>query len=152
MRPKWTVGREVVAAGHYTGGAFDGADTVPYNGVSDALDLWDKSLSDRRLTILDGDRFSSSKVERWFRERGHPTIVAHLTASAELLAARRLQRGSNQNAAWMKGRATKAERFARRFASPTTIVIDQSITSVEVARLIDRIAASEHWAKEPPPS
>jgi predicted GTPase len=35
--PKWTISDAVVAAGHYTGHTFDGADRVPYSGESEYI-------------------------------------------------------------------------------------------------------------------
>jgi hypothetical protein len=124
-KPKWTVvPGAMVAAGHYTGGTFDGADTVPYNGVEASLDSWaeDPALHGCPLTVFDGDRFSLEKVARFFDRssvagQGRPgpgvtLAVAHLVAPELLLAERRAGRGSNQNPNWMLGRATKSRRFA----------------------------------------
>lgn len=112
-KPKWTVRPgELCAAGHYTGGTFDGADTVPYNGVEAALEYWGTILRDLPLTIFDGDRFSHPKALAVVLSTMQARVV-HLTAPPEILAERRARRGSNQNAAWMAGRATKAKRFAQ---------------------------------------
>lgn len=113
-KPKWTIiGNDIAAAGHYTGGTFDGADTVPYNGVEAALADWDQNIREKvALTLFDGDRFSHAKAFEFVRARV-PVLVMHLAGDAELLAARRAARGSNQNASWLKGRETKARRFAQ---------------------------------------
>ena len=124
QKPKWTVGENVCAAGHYTGGAFDGADTVPYNGAAACLDFWEKQLSTKRVTIFDGDRFSNRKVIDWARAQaplagqvGEPVElrVLLMTAPKEILDARRAARGSKQAPSWMAGRETKAFRFAEMF-------------------------------------
>lgn len=109
--PKWTVGKAVCAVGHYTGGTFDGGDTVPFNGAAACLAWWEQNLWDRPLTILDGDRFATAPSLAWCHQHGAPKVV-HLVAPQALLDARRAERGSTQNEAWAKGRATKAERFA----------------------------------------
>lgn len=133
-KPKWTV-REgaYAAAGHYTGGTFDGADTVPYSGVKEALDFWEVCLLGwhPRLTLFDGDRFShASALERVRRVAGGAWVL-HLTASDEELAERRRARGSNQNAAWAKGRATKAERFAGLFAPAERLSLEEVLANLE---------------------
>lgn len=114
-KPKWTVWQSFCAAGHYSGGTFDGADTVPYNGVDDALAFWLRDLWPKKgqLTFLDGDRFSHEKVVSFFRGHAVPVHCIQLVATPETLAARRAARGSTQNPSWMKGRETKAVRFAQ---------------------------------------
>jgi len=112
--PKWTIGDGVVAAGHYTGSAFDGADTVPYSGAKAALDYWRAHLlQSARLTIFDGDRFSDAGCFERVLATDVSVRIVLLTASEDVLGARRSMRGSTQSVTWMKGRATKAARFAR---------------------------------------
>lgn len=122
MKPKWSLvhrGIGIVAAGHYKGEAFDGADTVPYNGVADALDFWLDNYSGSELTIFDGDRFSHQKVVDFFKLR----VPEHKLVCVQVLSARvELQRqarfavtGKNQNATWLKGRATKVKNFFTAF-------------------------------------
>jgi hypothetical protein len=114
-KPKWTEADNGCAAGHYTGGTFDGADTVPYNGVKAALEFWKKELGVYPLTVLDGDRFSNGGTVTWFRDNapGHKVAVVHLGTTSERLDARRAERGSRQDRTWMKGRVTKAANFAK---------------------------------------
>jgi hypothetical protein len=78
--PKWTVGQAVAAAGHYSGGKFDGADTVPYNGAAAALDYWATRLHTFPLTIFDGDRFSNDNAVKFFhaREVTHRLCCIHV--------------------------------------------------------------------------
>lgn len=119
-KPKWTmaIGSDRIlacAAGHYKGDKFDGADTVPYNGARAAFDYWLIHLSGSEVTFLDGDRFSNENALNWWRSCGCDVRCIKLIADAELLAQRRAQRGSTQNPSWMKGRATKADRFALKF-------------------------------------
>ena len=114
-KPKWTIGPRTAAVGHYTGGKFDGADTVPYNGVEQALVFWRECLQDRSLTIFDGDRFSNAGVVDWFRDlKKEPTLLRciHFVIPPEEGLRRRQQRGTTQNPVWVKGRITKAARFA----------------------------------------
>jgi len=110
--PKWTMGGrgKVAAAGHYTGTKFDGADTVPYNGVEAALAFWGSALSRYERTFFDGDRFSNQKVVSWLASQG-AELRCVLLHGSEIAASRRAARGSKQNPAWVKGRVTKSRRF-----------------------------------------
>jgi len=110
-KPKWTVTPKACAGGHYTGGTFDGADMVPAPAYKEALLYWAKDLAPaKRLTLLDGDRFSMPNALAIVREHAH-VVVAHLTAPDEVHAARRAARGSKQDPTWAKGRVTKAANF-----------------------------------------
>ena len=112
---KWTVSAydSMVAAGTYVGQPFDGADTVPYDGAKACLEFWRDAFPDKRVTIFDGDRFSNLGVVEWVRQQV-PDVecwVVLLETPPEVAQARRVARGSAQNATWVKGRATKAVRF-----------------------------------------
>ncbi len=121
QRPKWTVGRYVVAAGHYTGEPFDGADTVPYNGAMDALEFWLDNFNSKSVTILDGDRFSNGAALVFFKTHvpEHQLVCVRVLAETEQLAAQRKARiaitGKEQNATWLKGRSTKVANFFDAF-------------------------------------
>lgn len=119
-KPKWTVGQRVVAAGHYIGKPFDGADTVPYTGAQEALLFWrERLMVNAELTILDGDRFSARASVAFFESVEGVELrrcCIHLALPVEEGARRRVERGTNQNANWVKGRITKARRFADGFA------------------------------------
>lgn len=131
VKPKWTISndRSRCAAGHYTGDTFDGADMVPYNGAAAALDYWSRHLAEHHgLTLFDGDRFSNKGVLDGLRaRRGLKVLCVHLTAPDEVLAARRAERGSNQNETWLKGRVTKAANFAGLFGG--NLVLDLAALS-----------------------
>lgn len=117
--PKWTVApHRLVAAGHYTGGAFDGADTVPYSGVREAIEAWRHGLlpvSD--VTILDGDRFSYGGAVEQIAQPGLELCCLYVAPPAHVAEKRRVERAlasgaKLQNATWVKGRASKAAAFA----------------------------------------
>lgn len=156
--PKATKGwvfyaERVVAAGWYCNDPFDGADTVPYNGVVPWIDWWMREyVAPPDLTILDGDRFSHLSAMQEIRAL-RPTVrfaCCMLELPAAVAAERRAARSSKvQNASWVKGRATKARRFfsdfnglgpfpALRFAlngeHPTAALRDQTITILEGVR------------------
>jgi ribose 1,5-bisphosphokinase PhnN len=124
---------KLVLAGHYNGGTFDGADTVPYNGVSPWLEHWAASWRDAPLTILDGDRFSHESALKFFREQGADIRVALIYATAEILQERRARRGSKQNPAWIMGRETKARRFKKLVHESAVILLDGALTTNELA-------------------
>jgi ribose 1,5-bisphosphokinase PhnN len=131
LKPKWTVGSEICAAGHYTGDTFDGADTVPYNAAQAALDYWAEKLKYKPCTVLDGDRFSHDGARNFFLQHipCEHLFTVHLTAPEEVLATRREIRGSKQNPTWMKGRATKAANFAaasKKICEANLIELDAS--------------------------
>jgi hypothetical protein len=117
-KPKWTLfdfGR-VVAAGHYTGATFDGADKVPYHGAREALEYWLRELQPRaELTIFDGDRFSNDAAVAYVSRYVDRVEVRYVDAAPDVLAARRAARNWDPNQAWVKGRVTKAQRFAERW-------------------------------------
>jgi adenylate kinase family enzyme len=130
-KPKWTIGNNACAAGHYTGQTFDGADTVPYNGVNDALEYWKQNLTHLALTILDGDRFSNLSTLDYFLKWGYAHVKAiHLSCSDDELSRRRVARGSNQNATWIKGRVTKAKNFAAMIQG--TLSLDSTETDLHM--------------------
>lgn len=130
VKPKWTVGPKLVAAGHYNGATFDGADTVPYNGVTDCLKYWEENLMDKEVTLLDGDRFSHAKTKLFFESRAERVCAVILKASPDYLERRRKERGSNQNPTWLKGRVTKALRFFDLFEDKAVINTMGSVAAV----------------------
>jgi len=130
IKPKWTIIQNTVAlAGHYTGKTFDGADTVPYTGSKEAIEYWKTNLSHCALTILDGDRFSNAHA--WEAFDGYDRMVVHLLVSGDVLAARRAARGSDQNAVWLKGRATKVNNFANRYGAKIIVANDTPAALLE---------------------
>lgn len=133
-KPKFTVAERAVAAGHYTGAVFDGADTVPYNGAAQVIDLWKQLYADARpLFILDGDRFSNVNCKANIVQADVRPLCILLEAEEDVLAQRRFIRGSTQDPAWMAGRATKARNFHKTFAESERIVLDA--TSADLERL-----------------
>lgn len=137
QKPKWTLSPPYAAVGHYGGNTFGGGDTVPYDGAAEAVRYWSRELlSDDRFHtfIFDGDRFSSDAVLAMISvqslESEFDLRCIHITASQDDLDARRAARGSKQNEAWMRGRATKARRFAEKGFN-NMVVMDTSGASAE---------------------
>jgi len=150
--PKWTLVGDFALAGHYTGGTFDGADTVPYNAVDTTLTYWETELVAKTpVTIFDGDRFSHESARERISRSAVP-MVLHLVAPAEVVAARRKERGSNQDPSWLKGRKTKSEKFARTFPAEGTLVLDAKLPTEELRAKVEawlRGEAVESLAPEP---
>ena len=136
QKPKWTLSESVALVGHYGSGGFDGGDTIAYNGAAEALDYWlahiypDPSVS---LSVLDGDRFSTSNC--WRRVTGavprDQIRCVYLTCDDDSLVARRASRNNKQNPAWMRGRATKAFNFSRHFDDDQLVEINTTDMSPE---------------------
>jgi GTPase SAR1 family protein len=124
-KPKWTInqgtGPLIVAAGHYKGEKFDGADTVPYNGVKDALKYWKEYLYEAELTILDGDRFSYKDTIEFFQRFTERTACILLVGDEQEIRKRRESR-SQQDETWVRGRRTKALNFSFLFPDRRVIV------------------------------
>jgi GTPase SAR1 family protein len=139
--PKWTVFPPAfAAAGHYAGNRFDGADTVPYNGVAPALGYAKNVLQDVPLLIFDGDRFSHAGARAQVEAAGWKAVAAHLSAAPDDMAARHALRratGSNQNPTWLLGRETKARRFSETF---------QNLCTVDTSNETPAQAAKRVWA------
>jgi hypothetical protein len=142
--PKWTMGM-ALAAGHYTGGAFDGADTIPYNGVSAAIEVWKTILAPKYpLTFLDGDRFAYAGAIEMSPSSVRKFCVL-LKAERSIAESRRQKRAASigselQNATWVRGRRTKSERFVELPVWEKTTTIDVSReTPSDVALAVRRI-------------
>lgn len=147
-KPKWTINQGtdtlIVAAGHYKGEKFDGGDTVPYNGVKDALQYWYENLSEAELTILDGDRFSDYDSAEFFKRFVDRAACILLTGNAAHVAARRELRSKQdpvsmirQTSQWALGRKTKSRNFALQFND--RVIIDTE--GKTILRILDEVNA-----------
>lgn len=126
---KWCLqeGGPWVFAGHYGVGTFDGGDTVPNDGWLHCMEHWEKEIlpdPQYQYTLFDGDRFSHANCQKFLENRGVRVLCVHLTASDEVMAARRKERESDQNPTWLKGRISKARNFAERFLPPETSLFE----------------------------
>lgn len=120
LKPKWTIGSDgVIAAGHYEGKPFDGADTISYSGGRAAMYGYLEMFYANpqvKLVLLDGDRLSNRSAVDVVGIYRSPPLRCVLVTCAEA-AERRASRGTTQSPAWVKGRATKARRFWETFPS-----------------------------------
>ncbi len=112
--PKWTwVGTQASAPGHFHGGKFDGTDTLPISQIKTAVEFLRSSIS-RELCVIDGDKLSTqAAVEAVVESQARPMCV--LLIGDGLAAERRIERGTDQDKSWIKGRRTKASNFWDKF-------------------------------------
>jgi len=121
--PKWTeFGLDAAAVGHWTGGTFDGGDTVPIGQIKPALLYYAEHYSRRPLVIFDGDKFANLNAVRSVAENTSARLVCVHLIGEEAAAGGRELRGSKQNIAWVKGRRTKARNFAAAFDQYGTVM------------------------------
>ncbi|HJV96469.1 MAG TPA: P-loop-containing protein [Albitalea sp.] len=138
-KPKWTLVNtrlgNIAAAGHYTGAPFDGGDSVPYNGVAEALNYVAERKGELSLVVFDGDRFSNSGVQATLRLLDFELACVRIDLPSEQAEQRRKARAEAavaklQNESWVKGRRTKSQRFSETFED--LIVLDGSRASAEL--------------------
>jgi hypothetical protein len=134
--PKFDVYGDVVCAGHYNGDRFDGADTLAIHQIKPALALWAERFRQKPLTIFDGDKLSNLNAVRFIREMSPDTraVCVWLTDRPDIVAARRLARGTVQDPKWVAGRATKAANFAACF--PSRLWIEGAVTEERFAKVL----------------
>lgn len=116
--PRGIGGYQVVAAGHYTGDPFDGADRVSYSGANECLDYWAEHYHDTAaLTVLDGSRFGTKGSLEWMLRLAPEHQIRCLYFTSDAAAARREARaqrvGQTQDPTWIRGAATRAGNFYR---------------------------------------
>lgn len=128
-KPKWDIHQGLCLAGHYDGGKFDGADTMPISDIWPAVTYWIENLKGTTLTVFDGDKFSNPKVLATLKASApeHEFRCLLMTDSPEKVQARRDARGTKQNPIWVKGRATKAGRFITHFPGDAGFHLDLNL-------------------------
>ena len=87
------------------------------------------------LLIAEGDRLANDAFFLAVREAGYTLTVLHLATPDGVAAERRAARGSDQNAAWLKGRMSKVARLAETWGAialdgtrPTDALVAQLTT------------------------
>jgi len=114
-KPKWTLCPPYALAGHYCGTIHDGADNVGFHAALETLEYWRDFIvtdDDYKYTILDGSRFSTKNVyDLMEKDKDLLSLCVYIKAKEEELEKRRKDRGTTQNAAWVKGCVTKADKF-----------------------------------------
>ena len=140
-KPKITISKKVCAAGHYTGGKFDGADTIPYNqDLKTAKYLAKKSFFNSDIVFLDGDRMSNKKVKDFFKP--YNAVCVYLEIDLDTHKLRAAKRKSNQNITWVKGRLTKSKNFFNNFKTENKIKIDGTLKPEEIQNITSKFLES----------
>lgn len=90
---------------------FGGTDTLALNIQPLVVKFLDAIIRDRspwgQNVVAEGDRLANAKFFNLVREMGIDLTVACLVTPDTLAAARREERGSQQNESWLAGRRTK---------------------------------------------
>jgi hypothetical protein len=163
-----TVNKKPFAHVAFPGGLYLGDAERPNFPGTDALSMAvqpqveDFITESRPLRIVaEGDRLANDKFFQFLRRTGYHLTVAYLTAEPRTLAARRRERGSNQNPTWMRGRESKSERLANQWAQywlqtdatptvelakhppfPTLQALDLSLLTIDVGARSAQAAAA----------
>jgi len=106
----------------YPGGAqigvmrsgFGGTDVLPLNCQPNVI-AWMQQTGWFHL-FAEGDRLANDKFFKACKAAGIGLSVIHLDCPDELAQERRERRGSNQDTAWVKGRASKVRRLAEAWS------------------------------------
>jgi hypothetical protein len=141
-KPKFTLfGDVVAAAGHWRGTTFDGADTLPISDIKPAIMYISEALMDREMVLLDGDKLANAGAVEALEDVGCKPVCFFL-ANPHLAVERRLKRGTNQNAVWVRGRRTKASNFYDRFPGYKQLLDPATDTEILVRQMLMPIAAA----------
>lgn len=140
-KPKWTIGAKAIAAGHYTGKDFDGADTISYTGGLEAVEYWYYNLAqNHELTLFDGDRLSNKSILQrmasYQAQLGNLRLCCILLELQPAVAKARREARSKQDATWAKGRKTKAANFAYQFGDARVVFLSGTETPQNVYDLV----------------
>lgn len=131
---KYELRKQLMALGHYNR-AFGGTDTFPPNTIPAVR----KNLCDLvssfsvKCVFGEGDKLANQIFFQWAETRFDFRLFV-LAAPPSLLVARRLERGSNQEASWLEGKRTKLERL---MAHHEHFVIDARANPNDCATVID---------------
>jgi hypothetical protein len=89
-----------------------GTDALPMNVITTAVEAL-RPLREADMTIYgEGDRLANMRFFQTALTHGFDLRVAWLDTRESVAAARRVDRGTNQNASWVRGRRTKVLRLA----------------------------------------
>lgn len=132
----WQAGAGWIAELGARRAAFSGTDALSMS-VQPKVKDWLSWECPVDRVIGEGDRLANDGFFEYVEELGWKLTVLHLSASPEVLAARRAARAQllgapKQNAGWLRGRETKVARLAERWAKdslngglPTSTLVEQ---------------------------
>lgn len=121
-------------------GEFSGTDALPMS-ISPVACLWVRRGDGPGLLLGEGDRLAHMGFLQSAAEGGYAVTLAHLDAPAGLLDVRCGWRGSAQNGAWRRGRATKAARLADT-AAAAGLAVTRLDAAAPVGELVTRLRAA----------
>jgi hypothetical protein len=128
--------------------SFPGTDTLPMNVGPHARNLL-VDAGRPELLLAEGDRLSTATFFDAAVEAGYTLVVCAVIVDSAVLTTRRLERaeaGWSPDAAWLKGRDTKADRQAERAdvivpGHNLTAATDYLLASSEVAQALEAARA-----------
>lgn len=97
--------------------SFSGTDALPMGVITEAEVLVSSGLYP--TMCAEGDRLANDRFFDSVSHAGYELVVVLLDVPDEIAQARRDERGSSQNPSWIKGRVTKTQRLASRWAKHT---------------------------------
>lgn len=121
----------LVQLGRERGGGFSGTDALSMSVQPKVVAVLEARAWPNVLG--EGDRLANGRFFTAAREAGYEVDVALLQVDEELAAARRAERGSNQDPTWLAGRRTKVNNLQPY----VTITLDASRS---VAALVDELS------------
>lgn len=120
---------------------FGGTDTLSLK-VQPTAEKW---LAETRAVAIvgEGDRLGNGPFFDQAKELGWNVTVAYISTPEAVCEERRRARGSNQNAAWIKGRRTKTDKIVERYVKPEWM-LDGCAPVEELAARLKRHPAIAH--------
>lgn len=100
--------------------SFSGTDALSMS-IGPAAVKWIETRP-HSLVLGEGARLGTTAFLLAARRAGYTVTLVHLSAPEDVLAARRAQRGSKQNDAWMRGAATRAQRLRERMVLDARVI------------------------------
>ncbi len=115
---------------------FGGSDAYALN-VQPQVIAWLRDAPFRAV-VTEGDRLANSGVLQAAVDFGYGLTIAWIDTPDELAAGRRAERGSRQDAAWVRGRQTKVKRLVEHWAG-YVVRIDGAPGAPDVAAELERL-------------
>lgn len=119
---------------------FGGTDALSMNVMPKAVE-WVRTTPAPYI-VGEGDRLASPRFFAAAEEAGYTLAVVYLVCPDGLADRRRRERGSRQDPRWLKGRATKVQRLADRYAAHTLDCAEHPTT---LARRLRELPGFTPW-------
>lgn len=128
----------IVVLGTYRD-AFGGTDRLSFTAI-ESLGSFLRCLGSTTLLLAEGARLANARAFALLEDASEHFGLVSLRCSADELARRYAQRGSYQNAHWIRGRATQSESLAALY--PDALRLDAELP---VSELVSRVIAYYPW-------